>query len=1018
MTRVALLGRLAKRYALRHKGQTIRALLGLLVATTVLTVGLGLGESIAGSLEDEALRRYGPIDVVVRSARPFPTTLVATLGNAASVTGVPSFNLIGAVMDKDSGRAEAFATIRGMSPQEGQQFGPLSAEDGSTIAEPRTGEVVLSLDLAERLDARVGHAVRLRAAPPDFEPDASVSPVQLVGATGVQGNVLPSHVITAREGALALAAEVSWSTEAGEVTITATSPGGIDFANKSATSPTRLIVEGPLEEGDWRIAVSSAVPTVYTGGAAIVYPPESLAAATVVLEARVVGIAAEDARAAITGRPAALVPIADLQRAFGQPGNATNAYYHVPTDPFAAVAAMDRAFPEANESGFILRAEKAEVIAAARENGAEITGFLLAMGGFTLLAAVLLAFTLFSALVEERRSELGIMRALGVTRGEAAVMMTLEGGLYAGAAALLGLLLGFVFLVVGIAALGNISASEGGPEFALHMSPLTMAIALGNGTGLPLATIALGSLRFARLDPARAIRGVPDDPKAGRKAGRVIALVLVVLGALLSFGPIVRLVGLPILVAGLAAFAWSLGWRRVTLALAGGGIALVVYTLYTFTAWPADAGELDPLVSLSRAAILALGASALAVASVRPYQIIANWLAKGRAKRPAFVAFRYLVARRRPAGLTMAMISVVVVIVTVMGTLFSVFSGTIPENEGGYTVLGESSVPVDDFPRALPADVESQIERADFLPRHSAYRRPTVEINGEPVEVTFGFRQFLGVTDGFAAANQYAISQRAPQYAADADVWRAAARGDAIIVPNWLSDGYSFSVGDRLVLDHPASGAKEYVVGGIIDNEVSFSPAVSAADVRAMGFPATTAIYVRMNEGGNPDDVAHRLTALYAEDGVTFTSFPEEVARFTSQIQVLVLVFEAFIALGLFVGLAATGFLASRAVHERIRDIGTLRALGFEEADVRRAFMLESTTTAGVGLVIGTTVGLVVAGSIWWREVRDSGAAFRPPWLLMATFAVAVLGLAALASRGPAKRAARLAPAIAVRHTE
>jgi putative ABC transport system permease protein len=118
------------------------------------------------------------------------------------------------------------------------------------------------------------------------------------------------------------------------------------------------------------------------------------------------------------------------------------------------------------------------------------------------------------------------------------------------------------------------------------------------------------------------------------------------------------------------------------------------------------------------------------------------------------------------------------------------------------------------------------------------------------------------------------------------------------------------------------------------------------------------------------------------------------------------------------VGLAATGFLASRAVHERMRDIGTLRALGFEEGDVRRAFILESTLTTGVGVLLGILAGLLVAHSIWWREVREEDIPFTPPWLILAGFTLAVLALAALASNGPAKRAARLPPAIAVRHVE
>lgn len=1019
MSRAPLLGRLARRYALRHKGQTLRALLGLLVATTVLMVGLGLGESIATSLEDEALKRFGPIDVTLQAARPFPASLADQLVSASGARGTASFNVLGAVADNDTGLAEAFASIRGVTPGEAAALGPLRSTDGKVLAEPRAGEVVLSADLAERLEAKPGHVLRLRAAPPDLENAVNLTTTVLVGATGLPAPVAPKHNLTVREGALGLGAEVSWRGDAGEVTVTATAPNGVPYANKSASSPVRLVVEGPLVEGEWSVTVTSQRPVLYTGGAAVAYLPSAIEDATVVLEARVAAIAQEEGRAAITARPTALVPIDDLQRALGQSGNATHAYFTVGArDPYAAVEAMKRALPPGNASGFEVRAAKAETLKDAAEAGADITGFLLGMGGFTLLAAILLAFTLFSALVEERRSELGIMRALGLTRGEVAAAMTMEGALYAFAAAIVGLLLGILILFVGVTMLGNAASREGGPQFAFHVQPTTILLSLVIGAGLPLATIGVASLRFARLDPARAIRGIPDDPKGNRRAGVWVAAALVLAGLLLSIDPIWRLLGLPVAIAGLAALAWTLKRPVVGLLLGGAGVALAVYTLFTFKDFPEDAGELDPILTLSRAAAMALGCAALAVGSARPYQALARWLSKGRAGRPSFVALRYLVARRRPAGLTMAMISIVVVIVTVMGTLFSVFSATIPDEEAGYAVFGESPLAMDAYPRAPPADVAGSIERSDFLPRHTGFRQANVTVNGRALDPEFGFRQYLGVTEGFARANEYELRDRARQYATDEDAWLAVAAGTALLMPDWAAEENGLHPGDRIHLDHPNAGARDYVLAGSVRSQFAFQTFVAADHVRAMGFPVGTQVYVRVAEGKDPNVVAHRLTALYAEDGISFTSIPEEVDRIGATIQALVLVFEAFLALGLFVGLAATGFLASRAVHERMRDIGTLRAMGFEESDVRRAFILESTLTAGLGLLIGTVVGLVVAASVWWREVRDEGAAFRPPWLLMAGFSIAVLGLAALASNGPSKRAARLPPAIAVRHVE
>lgn len=1023
-SRVPFLARLARRYAMRHKGQTARAILGLLIATTVLGMGLGMGESIAVSLERAALAQFGPIDITLDAQQPFDASLGDALPARAGlerVDGASSLTVVGAVSNPRTGLAEAFSTIRGVSAAEAEALGALRSPDGGTVADPARGEVVLSEDLAQRLDARVGDTLVLRAPRPDASPTAGLDTFNVTGTAGLPGQAPEERAFSVRDGAIGVGAQMGWDgAPDATVRVTLRAPSGVEFANESASAPLTLLVPGPVEAGTWTLSVASSAPVVYVGTAGAAYPDGLLAAATVSFEARVSAIAETEGRAAITRRPAALLPLDDVQRELGAEGRATTAYYRVVGDPYEARDALEAAVPATQREQFEIRAAKADAIENAQEAGAEITGFLLVMGGFTLIAAGLLAFTLFSALVEERRAELGIARALGLTRGEVALAMTMEGAVYAFASAVVGLLLGLGLLWALLSYIGAEAAAQGAPEFAVHVSPMTLVIALAIGTLIPLVTIAAASLRFARLDPARAIRGIPDDPKGKRRLGLWMAAALAVLGLLASVDPVWRLLGVPVLFAAAALALSSFGRWVVALLAAAGGVAHLAWSLYTFTAFPEDADELDPVLTLSRGALLAMGLAALAVASAAPYEALLRAIGRGGAtQRSAWVAIRYLVARRRPVGLTMAMIALVVVVVTVMGTLFASFGGSIPDNEAGYHVLGEAAVAHDGFPRPLPPDVAAMLDRADFLPRHVEFRQANITRDGEAIGVSAGMRQFVGVTEEFARANQYALGTRAGDYATNEDAWLAVARGDAILPPMWALDNNGLRAGDRITLRSAAFGPKEYVIAGGVDSDFIFQTFLPADDVRAMGFPQGTQAYLRVADGANPDTLAHRLAALYAEDGITFTSIPEEVARISQNIQALVLVFEAFLALGLFVGLAATGFLASRAVHERMREIGTLRALGFEERDVRRAFMLESTLTAGIGLLLGTLAGLLVAHSVWWRELRPDGdGPFRPPWLILAFFALAVLGLAALAAMSPARRAAKLPPALAVRHVE
>jgi putative ABC transport system permease protein len=1016
LARTRMLGRMAGRYARRHRGQTARAIAGLVVVALVLTVGFGLGDSVGGSLERNVRAQFGPVDVVMRAPTPFPSEVASGLPDAPDVarhgvTGGGTLIVVGAAFNPTRDRAEAFAALRGVHPAEPAALGPLPGG----VAEPRPGETVLSQSLAKRLEARPGDLVVFRAPLPSLNFTVDLDTTNVTGlaappqATGVQ----PFEV---REGALGLAAVVQWEVAAGEVRATVVAPSGATFANASGTSPLRLLVEGPLEPGTWTLRVDAEVPRPYAATILVAYPPPLLESGIAVLQARVAAVAPNEGRAANHLRPVALVPLGDLQAALQVPGQVTHGFYAVDGDPYAVVDAMRDAL--GNET-YEVRAVQAEAVERARSQGANVTGFLLVMGGFTIVASALLAYALFSALVEERRVELGIARALGVTRGEVTFTMVVEGLYYAVLASLVGVLLGAGLVAIFVRMLHEISTSRDGPTFLLHLEPGALAAAFLGGVLVPLATIAAGSLRFARLDPARAIRGAPDDVRVNRRALQAVAMSLLLIGVVLSLLGVGRLVGVPMAAAGAAillAVHRRLPWAFLLLAPA---VAYTVWTLYEFRNFPSNRRDLDPILTMARGLVLALILCGLAVASPRPFRWMGSAFGRlRRLGRPAYLAFRYLGARRRAAGLTAAMIAVVAVVVNVTGALALTFAATIPDHEGGFEVVGQSPLPHEGFPTALPGDLAPEVADAHFLVVHMPLRPPQASMDGNLLTRPWMFRYLVGADAEFAQAQRFELAERAPQYATDAAAWDAVVRGEAILAPPWYFDPDELTSGGTLQLDPVLGPSREYVVAGAVRGMRNSWVFLADAHVRDLGFPHGALTYVRLTPGADPDAVAHRLTAAYGPEGLVFESVPEEARRAAAATQATVLVFESFLALGLFVGVSATGFLAARAVHERMRDLGTLRALGYEAPDVRRAFVVESVVVATVGLVVGTAVGLLVAHAIWWREVRLEGTGFQAPWFVTLGFAAAVLLLAAVAAWRPARRAAALEPAVAVRYTE
>jgi putative ABC transport system permease protein len=104
--------------------------------------------------------------------------------------------------------------------------------------------------------------------------------------------------------------------------------------------------------------------------------------------------------------------------------------------------------------------------------------------------------------------------------------------------------------------------------------------------------------------------------------------------------------------------------------------------------------------------------------------------------------------------------------------------------------------------------------------------------------------------------------------------------------------------------------------------------------------------------------------------------------------------------------------LSAFAVIQRTREIGIRVALGASAADATRIVMRRGLVWVGVGLVSGAGLTALVAAPLLERQLFQT----KPddPRLLALAFVI-VTGVAVLASWMPARRAARIDPAITLR---
>jgi putative ABC transport system permease protein len=386
----------------------------------------------------------------------------------------------------------------------------------------------------------------------------------------------------------------------------------------------------------------------------------------------------------------------------------------------------------------------------------------------------------------------------------------------------------------------------------------------------------------------------------------------------------------------------------------------------------------------------------------------------------------YPLAHRFRTGLTLGMYALVVFTMTFIAVLSNVFGGQVEratgEEAGGFDLLVTANEGNPPPARAL-ASIEG-VERVSSQVHGTALFRPQGFVEPEPWPVT-------GIERSFVDIGPPAIEERADGYDSDREVWEALVEDPrtAVIDIFFLQAGGGgppaspVEMGEVMEVLDPVTGTpvKRRVIA-VTDSGQSFSGVFMGRDsVKEVfsGRVAENRFYVVA--GGSPEalgDIAARMQGEFVRNGVeaqSFRSIIEQGQRLNLQFLQLM---QGYLALGLVVGIAGLGVVMIRAVRERRREIGVLRALGFVAPMVRRAFVFESGFTALEGILVGSLLALVTAAQLIGNGDFGEGLAFEVPWANVALLCVASLVASLLATSWPAQQASRIPPAVALRVAE
>lgn len=675
-----------------------------------------------------------------------------------------------------------------------------------------------------------------------------------------------------------------------------------------------------------------------------------------------------------------------------------------------------------------VEAVKATLLDDAEREGASLAELFSTIGAFSVLAGVLLLVNLFVMLAEERKSELGMLRALGFTRRRLTRAFAIEGAIYATVAAVLGTVsgVGIGWLVAMVA--GRIwSVGDQGLVFRLVVEPTSLAIGGLTGLAIALVTIWLTSVRISRLNVIRAIRDLPE-PTDDRV--RVRALVLgasgVSIGAAVTALGIAREVAIPLVVGvPIAAFSATPLLRRFLPERSARVVPAVIalaWGIGAFELFGDVLGAADLNVFVAQGIVLTAGAVSLAATLDTVWLAVVDRLASRGRGLAARLGLAYPLARRFRTSMLLGMFSLVLFTMAFISVLSSAFTAQGPafaaDVRGGFDVMIDSNP-------ANPVGADALAAREDVVAVASLAHTWTDFVAGG-VDDARG-APITGFDEELLFGDVPALTSLADGYADDRAVYEAVLADPSLaIVPDWfLADGggtdQQVRAGDSFHVVDPVTGEpRELTAAAITGSDWVWNGVLVSRQLTADLFgdrDVAARHYVAVTEGTDADALAAELDVTLLANGASAAAFATIIDTALQQQVAFLSLLQGFLGLGLLVGIAGLGVVMIRAVRERRQEIGMLRAMGFPSRLVRTAFLTEAGLIATQGTAIGAVLGVLTARQVLSSSdaFGEADLAFSVPWVGLAVILIVPVLASLLAAVWPAARAAAVRPAVALR---
>ena len=698
---------------------------------------------------------------------------------------------------------------------------------------------------------------------------------------------------------------------------------------------------------------------------------------------------------------------------------------------------------------------KENALASAEEGAGALSAMFLVFGSFTIGAGLLLVLTIVMMLAESRRVDEAIIRSIGLKRSDMRALALMEGMITSSIASLLGGVFGLFLAWIVSAAFSSVFATAGADGIAYSFDFESVLIGMSLGFVIAMSTLWLTALWTSKLNIVQALRGISPTRKRGIPWWLLLSIILFIGAGALSGLSIFTIesssslrfalwnvmascliIGMTPIFTYIIPHTRGLSIRNTSRnTVSAIGILLALWALSPDSWAPVDSGIKPDEVTFAVMGIIQVFAGVMIFTSFAP--LVVNWIIQKsflskKVGPVAKVALAYPAAVPVRTAVIMGMFSLTVFSVIVLAGYSVQFeehsSGYVEDASGDFEILLSSS-------RQIPLELSSNQYEWNLthtdpneIDAVGIVNRAIVWIDDGEEKIGYVLR---GVDDGFINHGGIPLEDwNRDLGSTQEEAWNSLKTNQdivfvdssfALVDPNTGESisGITLPIGKSILLidiSNPGN-TREVVVGGILSQSSQlFSQGVwmngEIVDEQYGGVP--TRIYVSHGPSESSSLLEESLSKDLAGDGVYTSVIEDEILIILGLIFAILAIFQAYLALGLVVGIAGIGVVTYRSVSERSQQIGMLRALGFRKSSVLKTMLTEISWISLLGLLNGAFVALAFHIALHRNFWEEQGADLILPWFEVIAIILGGWILVLLATLIPVRKATKITPSEAL----